>query len=182
LKGLFVEITEKTKIEDISLYDYLEIAQKCVSRFTSGQLRTRMLQDEDAIAHVAEKLMVGAHAWDATRGKNLRNYLTQCSRWAIFKWIVATTKQRKRTQANNEDLFYNARLVTMPDTTAENSEFLEEALGKLTTTQSRYVRLVMIEGLSFADVGRACNVSRQTVEQTVHYGINRLRSHYAKVY
>jgi len=86
----------------LTLYEYIEIAKRCIGAFASdcGQ---SLLNDDDAVAHVAEHLMLGHLRWKEDGGRTLYSYLNQCAIWAIKSWknkLYQTNKQHQELSLN----------------------------------------------------------------------------------
>ena len=160
---------EEREFETLS--DYLGHAQRIIGYFAPrirGGLSREMLASEDAIANVANAIMIADWTWDEKyTGKNGK----VCSRhtyrnlrgiWAIKSYLV----RRKR----------RGKYPVSSINTEVDEEVLEEIIscGIITERQEEYVRLHYFDSMSFSDIGKQHGVSRQAVHDAVTRAINKL--------
>src|SRR6056300_1908493 len=101
----------KNKIKFESLDFYINLAQKSISKFADqicqGSAK-RMLQSEDAIANIANGIMMADWRWDRNRkgpsglSKTQYSYRNQCAIWGIQSYI--TRMYGKKNQIINKNL------------------------------------------------------------------------------
>lgn len=87
-----------------SLDQYLTDAIKIIKTYADkyqGSLARRILEDEDAIANIAHKMMLGDWRWTpeykskSGRAHSRRAYRFQCAVWAIKEYVKRQEKKRK---------------------------------------------------------------------------------------
>lgn len=103
-----IKYSDHSSINFESLDFYLNLAQKIIAKlgptFFSG-LSKEMLKNEDAIAFVANAIMMGDWRWkkeehgkeDQKQYKSLYSYRNQCAIWAIKTYV---TKKYKTAHSN----------------------------------------------------------------------------------
>jgi RNA polymerase sigma factor (sigma-70 family) len=176
----------------LTLYEYIEIAKRCIGAFASAP---NMLRDDDAIAHVAEHLMLGHLRWKENGGRTLRSYLNQCAIWAIKSWKSKLYKVSQQQELSlNMDSGYcdqHGELYQLiPDKKArEPSDILfndnEKAANSLinsdciTKLQRYYLTQRYIENKTFQEIGDSVGVSRQAVKQCITKAITKLQNEFA---
>ena len=186
---------EEREFETLS--DYLGHAQRIIGYFAPrirGGLSREMLASEDAIANVANAIMIADWTWDEKyTGKNGK----VCSRhtyrnlrgiWAIKSYLVRRKRRGKYpvSSINTEVDEEGGQLYSiLSDESSspldrllhsEMREVLEEIIscGIITERQEEYVRLHYFDSMSFSDIGKQHGVSRQAVHDAVTRAINKL--------
>ena len=108
-----------------SLTFYLNLAQKTIAKFSknmASNLSNEMLKSEDAIANVANCIMMADWRWDKNRtgfngqSKTRYSYRNQCGLWAIKTYISNKYKKKNMKLSidniNNHDMqTYAANIV-----------------------------------------------------------------------
>lgn len=98
-------------IEFDSLDEYLLLAKKSISKFANQfyqGLSTKMLKDEDAVASVANAIMMADWRWDDNylndKGtkKTKYSYRNQCALWAIQTYV---SKGMKKSKIYNKKIY-----------------------------------------------------------------------------
>lgn len=106
-----IQYKDHQDIEFDSLHNYILLAKKAISKFGNqfyNGLSTKMLKDEDAIANIANAIMMADWRWDDnyTNQKGTKktkySYRNQCALWAIQTYVTknhkfASTKPNKDT-------------------------------------------------------------------------------------
>ena len=104
-----INYKDHSNIEFDSLHAYIILAKKAISKFGNqfyNGLSAKMLKDEDAIANIANAIMMADWRWDDnytnTKGtkKTKYSYRNQCALWAIQTYVTknhkfASTKPHK---------------------------------------------------------------------------------------
>lgn len=104
-----ISYKDHSNIEFDSLHNYIILAKKAISKFGNqfyNGLSAKMLKDEDAIANIANAIMMADWRWDDnytnTKGtkKTKYSYRNQCALWAIQTYVTknhkfASTKPHK---------------------------------------------------------------------------------------
>jgi RNA polymerase sigma factor (sigma-70 family) len=106
-----IEYKDHANIEFDSLHNYILLAKKAISKFGNqfyNGLSSKMLKDEDAIANIANSIMMADWRWDDnyTNSKGTKktkySYRNQCALWAIQTYVTknhkfTSVKQNKNT-------------------------------------------------------------------------------------
>lgn len=193
-------------IEFESLSFYLELAQKAIAKFGknfSSTLTKEMLKSEDAIANVANCIMMADWRWDKDRKgdsglqKTKYSYRNQCAIWAIKSYI--SRKKNKKCKSgietsgifsdNNEE--YSLLDILCQDNNdpldnlifSESQEDLKVYFSKilssdskiLTDRQCEYLKLYFFEENTFAEIGKKFNITREAVRQGIKKAISKIR-------
>ena len=171
---------DHSQIEFDSLDSYLLLAKKSISKFANqfyNGLSSKMLKDEDAIASVANAIMMADWRWDENyqneKGtkKTRYSYRNQCALWAIQTYVTKGQKKNKKfKQVYSLDHILeaedntSAHAITKDSSTKTPDNILIEnedkeqlrllinnllSLDCLTTRQKDYIRLYYFE------IGRA---------------------------
>ena len=195
-----VDVTKRAKNDYVTnadtlltLYEYIEIARRCIGAFASS---SGMLNDDDAVAHVAEHLMLGHLRWKEDGGRTLYSYLNQCAIWAIKSWknkLYQTNKQHQELSLN-ADAGRNGEGAQLyqfvPDKKAkEPFDILfndnEKTVGSLVESEclthlQRYcLKRRYIENQTLQEIANSLGVSRQAVHLHIKKAIARLQNEFA---
>tara|TARA_Y100001938_G_scaffold150500_1_gene241726 strand:+ start:2954 stop:3559 length:606 start_codon:yes stop_codon:yes gene_type:complete len=178
--------------EMYSLAEYIEIAKKCMSKFSSRENSIRMLKDESAISHVAEHIMWGHLRWKEDGGRNLKSYLCQCAIWAIKVW---KTKSYQADQKKNMSLNYelgddggNQQYEVISDTKLKEpfdiiyNDPIDNAMeiingSNLTDIQKKCMQERYVEGKKLHEIASELKVSKQAINQHIKRAIKKMRTH-----
>jgi len=198
---------DHNSIQFDSLETYLLLAKKAISKFANqfyNGLATKMLKDEDAIASVANAIMMADWRWDDNyqndKGtkKTKYSYRNQCALWAIQTLVTKNKKLNKKNiktysldfmlDENNDSL--SAHDLTV-DTRAkdpeeisienENKKNLTDLIDKLLSTdyltdrQKDYIRLYYFESYTFEKIGQKYGITREAVRQGLNKAIDIIR-------
>jgi len=102
-----INYKDHSDIEFDSLQNYILLAKKAISKFGNqfyNGLSAKMLKDEDAIANIANAIMMADWRWDDnyTNSKGTKktkySYRNQCALWAIQTYV---TKNHKFTSTKS---------------------------------------------------------------------------------
>jgi RNA polymerase sigma factor (sigma-70 family) len=170
----------------LSMDEYIKIAKRIIGSHASPKACSRMLKDEDAIAFVAHKLMVGTCRWvnGGKRGTH-RGYLSQCGVWAVWTWSEqqsdATTKEWDNISLyetvslwSNDDrpiylyqLIEDSRHMDIPSTQSEKIEATRLAVdnANLNDRDKMLVDMVYRQDMTLQEVGDILDISRERVRQ-----------------
>ena len=186
-----------------SLDDYLILAKKAIAKF-GHSMSTKMLKDEDAIAAVANALMMADWRWDEnyqnTLGtkKTKYSYRNQCAIWAIKTYLSKEYKKNKKfdkvysldyvVKSEDSGSVYNTikddKNLT-PEDIILNQEKLENIqklidmilnLECLSDRQKDYIKLYYIESQTFEAIGNKYGITREAVRQGLNKAMNIIRS------
>jgi RNA polymerase sigma factor (sigma-70 family) len=176
--------------EMYTLSEYLEIAQKCISRFSFQENSIGMLNDESAVSHVAEHIMWGHLRWKKDGGRSLKSYLCQCAIWAMKVWKTKTYQvdQKKQMSLNYEldgdggnqqyeitpdpklkepfELIYN-------DANKNANEMINKS--NLTDIQKKCMKERYIDGKKLQEIASSLAVSKQAINQHIKRALKKMR-------
>lgn len=137
--------------------------------------------------------------WDDTRigsggqKKTHYSYRNQCAIWAVKSYI--SRKNNKKNRSNCIDISIQEDLCILDilqdkiknplSIAIENEErkINEECIGVLidpsnnilSQRQYEYIRLYYMENLSFAEIGKRFNITREAVRQSIKKSLDRLK-------
>lgn len=144
-----IEYPHKDERAFHSLYDYISMTKKMIKYFTprmGPNLCNYMLRDEDVIANIATKIMMGDWRWDEEHngketGKSRAkySYRNQCCYWAIQEYLerlntakpimetiskrrAVETKRRGVCSHEQRELDIEYRTAAWPDNALEMEE------------------------------------------------------------
>lgn len=198
-----IKYKDHTNVAFDSLDDYLVLAKKVIAKF-GHSMSTKMLKDEDAIASVANALMMADWRWDEnyqnTKGtkKTKYSYRNQCAIWAIQTYISKEYKNHKKynniysldyvIESENSPTVYNLvkdnkRLtpeeIVLEKEKLENIQKLTDMILNLECISDRqkdYVQLYYIESQTFESIGKKYGITREAVRQGLNKAIETIRS------
>lgn len=192
-----------------SLNSYILLAKKSISKFANQfyhGLASKMLKDEDAIANVANSIMMADWRWDEnysnTKGtkKNKYSYRNQCALWAIQTYVTKNNKNYGNKKYNVMSLdhyfgddddstslknFAKDSRASSPLEIALKNEQQSElnslidnllSLDCLTSRQKDYIRLYYFESYTFEKIGQKYNITREAVRQGLNKAIDLIKS------
>lgn len=203
---------QKIKYQDHANIDfeplsvYLDLAKKTISKFAknfSPSLGKEMLKSEDAIANVANCIMMADWRWDKERKgqsgqqKNKYSYRNQCAIWAIKSYM--TRKKHKHNKAHSVDIdakFDDENLslldilpsssrspldlIIEQETDADLKSVIHDILCDdhkiLSERQKQCLQLYYIEGMTFAQIGKKFSITREAVRQNIKKSIDKIRT------
>lgn len=188
-----------------SLDFYINLAKKIIAKigptFFAG-LSKQMLKDEDAIAFVANAIMMGDWRWKKAEAdrphKNLYSYRNQCAIWAIKTYVTKQYKSnhtKKKIKATHS-LNYQEDDITLeniiPDYSQkepvaiiidqEDLKDKQEIIKKLfdseliSDKQKKYLQLYYFEDMTLEKIGQKFDVTREAVRQSIKTAINKIRA------
>ncbi|MFM7795447.1 MAG: sigma-70 family RNA polymerase sigma factor [Candidatus Nitrosotenuis sp.] len=121
-----------------SLNEYITLAKKSIAKFANRfyqGLSTKMLKDEDAIASVANAIMMADWRWDENyqneKGtkKTRYSYRNQCALWAIQTYV---SKDQKRNKKLKKSKVYSLDFVLNDDDSSESAKAFTQDFSLLT--------------------------------------------------
>jgi len=190
-----------------SLDFYLTLAQKIIAKMGSkfaGNFSKTMLHNEDAIAFVANAIMMGDWRWrdnssDDIRNKSLYSYRNQCGIWAIKTYVTKNyktkhSKKKKDCQYSLNhlnmdegleigDILADTRQKDPADILADNEdnnnikELIKNILSSdlLSDKQKEYIRLYFFENLTLEKIGNLHGVTREAIRQSIKNSLQKIR-------
>jgi RNA polymerase sigma factor (sigma-70 family) len=194
-------------LEFDSLSNYLMMAKKAISKFANNTyqgLSKKMLNDEDAVSHVANAMMMADWRWDENyenkdgTKKTKYSYRNQCALWAIQSYTTKNSKKSKYIKNvysldntidgdNPVDIYQftpNNNQLT-PDAILENKEdkdsvnqLIDKLLNSelLSERQKEYIRLYYFENYTFEKIGKRYQITREAVRQGLNKAMQLIRS------
>jgi RNA polymerase sigma factor (sigma-70 family) len=186
-----------------SLSSYIVLAKKAISKF-SHVMSNKMLKDEDAVASVANAIMMADWRWDENyknkqgTKKTKYSYRNQCAIWAIQTYLSKEYQNNKRFKNiysldhsfENEDcsihgLIEDKKILTPEEIVAEkeqknNSEKLVKmilSLDCISDRQKDYIKLYYLDSKTFDFIGKKYEITREAVRQGLNKAISTIRSH-----
>jgi RNA polymerase sigma factor (sigma-70 family) len=204
-----IQYKDHTTIQFDSLDHYILLAKKSISKFSNqfyNGLSSKMLKDEDAIASVANAIMMADWRWDEnyqnTKGtkKTRYSYRNQCALWAIQTYVSKEGKKSKKfkkkilsldhivenTDESSVHSFTEDTKSLAPEEILINKENKDELsnlietllnLDCLTTRQRDYIKLYYFEGYTFEKIGKKYGITREAVRQGLNKAISMIRSY-----
>lgn len=198
---------DHSQIKFDSLDTYVLLAKKSISKFSNqfySGLSSRMLKDEDAIASVANAIMMADWRWDENyqnqRGtkKTRYSYRNQCALWAIQTYVSKDHKKNKRFKKkvysldhvlDNEEsssvqsLTEDSKACSPEDILIkiENEQELKSlidnllSLDCLSARQKDYIRLYYFESYTFEKIGQKYGITREAVRQGLNKAISMIK-------
>jgi RNA polymerase sigma factor (sigma-70 family) len=198
-----IKYQDHSNIQFESLSFYITLAQKTIAKFAknfSSTLAKEMLSSEDAISNVANCIMMADWRWDKDRigdsgqQKSKYSYRNQCAIWAIKSYI--TRKNTKNNKAHKVEIDtcmdkeFLSLLDILPDKTEPpidilikeekkyiTSKLIDEILSNniLSCRQVECLRLYYIEDLTFSEIGKKFNITREAVRQNIKKSLEKIR-------
>jgi RNA polymerase sigma factor (sigma-70 family) len=200
-----VEYKDHNDIQFESLSFYLTLAQKAIAKFGSNfssSVSKEMLKSEDAIANVANSLMMADWRWDKDRKglsgqqKTKYSYRNQCAIWAIKSYLT----RKKNKKYKNVDAYLSSLdgdkemslldiahndnddpldIILKHESDSSIKQYLNMILSTdiniLTERQSEYIKLYFFEDLTFAEIGKRFNITREAVRQGIKKALEKIR-------
>lgn len=192
-------------VEFESLSFYLDLAQKAISKFGrnfSSNLTKEMLKSEDAIANVANCIMMADWRWDKDRKgetggqKTKYSYRNQCAIWAIKSYISRKKNKKCKSGVDTVGKFTDSEEYSLLDILCQDntdpldsiiyiedqnnlklyfSKILSANNNLLTERQCEYIKLYFFEDNTFAEIGKKFNITREAVRQGIKKAISKIR-------
>lgn len=196
-----------SKIQFESLDFYLNLSQKIIAKiaptFFAG-LSKEMLKNEDAIAFVANAIMMGDWRWEKENkeelksNKNLYSYRNQCAIWAIKTYITKQYKSKHSKKKINTDRSLNysdgddlqletiiadknqqdpLEILCNEEDKNNNRKLINDLLESdiLSYKQKDYIKSYYFEDMTLEKIGIKHNVTREAVRQSIKSGISKIR-------
>lgn len=197
-----VEYKDHSDIEFESLSFYLTLAQKAISKFgknISPNIAKEMLKSEDAIANIANCIMMADWRWDKDRTgstgqqKTKYSYRNQCAIWAIKSYISRKYNKKLKSvdiRSTEDDL---SILDIMPSSISNPVDILIDQEEKesvsdyikiilsdkntiLSDKQKLYLKMYYIDNMTFAEIGKRLNITREAVRQGIKKSIEKMNN------
>lgn len=201
-----LEYKDHKDIKFESLDFYTGLAKKAISKFassTGNQTVKSMLKSEDAIASVANSIMMADWRWDENRTgktgekKTKYSYRNQCAIWGIKSYITRKGHKKHKVFVDhlvNKNYQDNVSLLDIVatekidpvdiaisnETDTKNKEYVAQILSEnnslISARQKEYIKLYYFENKTFAEIGKMFNITREAVRQGIKKAFVKLRS------
>jgi RNA polymerase sigma factor (sigma-70 family) len=162
-----------------------------------------MLNSEDAIANVANCIMMADWRWDDKRKgktgkqKNKYSYRNQCAIWAIKSYMTRKKNKYSKEPIVDLDVKYQNEDLSLLNLLPNKSKTpIDIAIDKetkkeihdmayaifsekntyLSDRQKDCLKLYYIEGMTFAQIGKKYSITREAVRQNIKKAISKIRS------
>lgn len=193
---------DHTSIKFDDLKTYLLLAKKAISKFGPkfyNGLSSKMLKDEDAVASIANAIMMADWRWDENRTgmngakKTKYSYRNQCALWAIQTYVSKSHKHNNKTKVysldySDDDTDFRGLsadrtssrpdLIVMEQEEKDNIKDLVQqmlSLNSLSDRQKDYIRLYYFESQTFEQIGKKYGITREAVRQGLNKAIETIR-------
>ena len=180
------------QVDMYTLDEYRNIAKRCISLFSDGPSSYRMINNEDAISHVAEHIMWGHIRWREDGGRTLKSYLNQCAIWAIKVWKTKIYQlDKKKTLSLNHvvsgdsgseseqyKMIADKKTKTPEEILFDNKKKEAKDLisnKSLTKLQNKCLELRYLDGKKLQEIADEMGVSKQAINQHIKKAVNKLR-------
>jgi len=168
----------------LSMDYYLDTAKRCISKF-GGNKATNMLQDEDAISYVAEKIMWGTVNYTSDRKASLSTYHLYCARCAIKCWQRGNieTSLNHENDSNHDNQFYQ-RIGFLDKNLhqLEDKELAAKMLNspRLNATQGKCLRMRFLENMKLREIAAVLGITKQGVNFSIKKALKVLRAEFCQ--
>jgi RNA polymerase sigma factor (sigma-70 family) len=195
---------DKDSIQFESLKFYLNLAKKSISKFADqicqGSAK-KMLMSEDAIANIANGIMMADWRWDKDRkghqgqSKTQYSYRNQCAIWAIQSYVTRQYGQKRKQQKTtiSLDQTHKDDLQVKDIIAGNNISIVDEVINKeessllktdiqaildsgiLNERQVQYIKMYFFENMTLEQIGKRFNITREAVRQGLNKAYATLR-------
>jgi len=188
------------KFDDLKIY--LLLAKKAISKFGPKfyhGLSAKMLKDEDAVASIANAIMMADWRWDENRTglngakKTKYSYRNQCALWAMQTYVSKSHKHNSKNKVysldySDDDTDFQGlsadRTTSRPDLIVMEQEEKDNikdlvqqmlSLNSLSDRQKDYIKLYYFESQTFEQIGKKYGITREAVRQGLNKAIEIIR-------
>lgn len=189
-----------------TLHTYINLAKKTISKFAPSfysSLRNELLNNEEAIADIANAIMTADWKWDKNRtghegkSKTKYSYRNQCALWAIQTYL--SNKYKKKNMSLSLDSSYDhdndvySFAVNVPDSSSydpanivadnEEKEYIHSMIHDLLESdilsdkQKAQIYSYYFENKTLLQIGQEYGVTREAVRQNIQKGLAKIRSY-----
>lgn len=201
-----VSYKDHSDIEFEPLSFYIELAQKTIAKFGknfSANISKEMLKSEDAISNVANCIMMADWRWDKDRKgqtgqqKSKYSYRNQCAIWAIKSYMTRKKQKNSKAHSVHVDSKYDDDCLSLIDILPDRimspinqiihnedtyhiKNYIDTILSTdnniLSDRQAKCLKLYYIENMTFAEIGKSFNITREAVRQNIKKAISKIRN------
>lgn len=195
---------DKDSIKFEPLKFYLTLAKKSISKFADqicqGSAK-KMLNSEDAIANIANGIMMADWRWDKDRkghegqSKTRYSYRNQCAIWAIQSYVTRQYGSKNKYKQNmisldqcHQDDLQVKDIIPTKDASVidsiidkEETNLLKKDIesllnsGLLNDRQVSYIKMYFFEDMTLEQIGKKFNITREAVRQGLNKAYSSLR-------
>lgn len=189
-----------------TLHTYINLAKKIISKFApsfySG-LRKELLTNEDAVADIAQAIMMADWKWDKNRtgyegkSKTKYSYRNQCGIWAIQTYITNKYKKKNMNFSLDNSYSQNDEIATFASSIPDRSESdpaeiickkeeqnnIQEMVHNLLDSdilsdkQRKQIYSYYFDNKTLLQIGKEFGVTREAVRQNIQKGLNKIRTY-----
>lgn len=197
--------SDKDSVQFESLKFYLTLAKKSISKFADqicqGSAK-KMLSSEDAIANIANGIMMADWRWDENRkghhgqGKTRYSYRNQCAIWAIQSYVTRQYSQKRKNKKPiiSLDQSYQDDMQVKDIISGNNPSIVDDIINKedsnllktdiqqilnsgiLNERQVEYIKMYFFEEMTLEQIGKKFNITREAVRQGLNKAYSTLRN------
>jgi RNA polymerase primary sigma factor len=197
--------SDKDSVQFESLKFYLTLAKKSISKFADqicqGSAK-KMLSSEDAIANIANGIMMADWRWDENRkghhgqGKTRYSYRNQCAIWAIQSYVTRQYSQKRKNKKPtiSLDQSYQDDMQIKDIVSGNNLSIIDDIINKedcnllktdiqqilnsgiLNDRQVEYIKMYFFEDMTLEQIGKKFNITREAVRQGLNKAYSTLRN------
>lgn len=197
--------SDKDSVQFESLKFYLTLAKKSISKFADqicqGSAK-KMLSSEDAVANIANGIMMADWRWDENRkghhgqGKTRYSYRNQCAIWAIQSYVTRQYSQKRKTKKPiiSLDQSYQDDMQIKDIVSSNNLSIIDDIInredcsllkkdiqqilnsGILNERQVEYIKMYFFEDMTLEQIGKKFNITREAVRQGLNKAYSTLRN------
>ena len=197
---------DSATIQFESLEFYLKLARKTIAKFGQSMgngISKEMLSSEDAVANVANAIMMADWRWDPDRygatgqQKTKYSYRNQCAIWAVKSYV--SRKYKKNKSKKQENLSIDSYLDSSSESSFKNllpskcldplsilienessstvRDYVNDIINSdiLTERQRLYLKYYFIEDMTLEDIGKKFSITREAVRQGIQKACAMLR-------
>jgi RNA polymerase sigma factor (sigma-70 family) len=201
-----ISYKDHTTVNFESLDFYLGLSKKIIAKIGPtffSSLSKDMLNNEDAIAFVANAIMMGDWRWreknteNPEKNKNLYSYRNQCGIWAIKTYV--TKKYQRNSKRKNKEYslnYINDHDLSMENIISDTEQkdpmdilILEESMKEKrklvkelfnsdlwNTNQKEQIKMYYFDGLTLEQIGHSFGVTREAIRQNIKNALEKVRS------
>ena len=202
-----IEYKNCKDVEFDDLSTYLNLAKKSISKFANryyNGLAVKMLKDEDAIANVANAIIMADWRYDENhegkdgQKKTRYSYRNQCAIWAIQTYVTKIHGKKSKNLKNKKaysldyakegDASFVSCVIDQKHRDPaslilekENKENLSNLINELLSTspisekQKDFIKMYYFDGCTFEQIGKKFNLTREAIRQSINNALSLIR-------
>lgn len=167
----------------LSLEEYINIAKKCIRLYKNPDIKSKLLNSEDAISYIVNKIMMGEWKWSENRNCSRKTYRILCAKWAIkyLSMTISTRKNKYNIVSFNQSFTEDGLTIEDSyDNTPVNPKYDNADLTRLiqnsnlSPAQIKYLNMRR-QGLEITKIAKTFGVSKQNVQQSIDQSIAKMK-------